>query len=576
MQEVSTEVIRRQLEVILESSDFSASNRFRQFLKFVVEETLAGREKELKAYTIATQVFGRDKNFDPLLDPVVRVEAAKLRNKLEQFYLRRKGQGKDDVYIAIPKGSYVPVFERMVESMSKTTNLASPELAEEIPVCVSVTDSGQNESLVKESEMLIETAEETVNYIGKTEPAPSVDNESRQRGAELSVVILPFSNISSSGEIDHLLSGLAEELAIALTKFEDLKVISAHAISADHAANPDQSALASSLGARFAVSGSAQLDANILRVRVKLVDIIMHTTLWAEKFDEPYTATGLFEIIDTTATQVAAQIGDSFGYIKRTLFREIPSQRTGSIKAFEGILYYHHWAANLSEGRLINAKEALDKAVEADPRYCLAYAMLADIYAVHHQWAYDLFPNDLETARKLARRAIELDAHCQYAQWSNAYVCYLSRDKDQFMHLARLAVSLNPADTNIIAAAGQKLAMCGNWEEGLELIRKAEQLNPFLPSWFHTATFTYCLHKGSLEGALQEAKRILAPRIAGPLFSAAVLGVMGHKEKAAAEVQEVLSIAPDFSDRYKELLNRIFFQDSIIKLLTEGLENAGL
>ena len=80
------EDILTQLDTILESNDFFASNRFRDFLRFVVEETLAGREHELKAYTIATCVFGRDKNFDPLLDPVVRVEAAKLRSKLENYY----------------------------------------------------------------------------------------------------------------------------------------------------------------------------------------------------------------------------------------------------------------------------------------------------------------------------------------------------------------------------------------------------------------------------------------------------------------------------------------------------------
>jgi hypothetical protein len=116
---VHKQAVKEQLEVILESKDFSASDRFRQFLRFVVEETLAGHENELKAYTIATQVFGRDKNFDPLLDPVVRVEASKLRNKLEQFYLRRKGRNKDKVLIGIPKGTYVPTFSIIEEPVLK-------------------------------------------------------------------------------------------------------------------------------------------------------------------------------------------------------------------------------------------------------------------------------------------------------------------------------------------------------------------------------------------------------------------------------------------------------------------------
>ena len=561
---VSKQAVEKQLEIIIDSKDFSASDRFRQFLKFVVEETLAGRESELKAYTIATQVFGRDKNFDPLLDPVVRVEAAKLRNKLEQFYLRRKGQNKDKVFIEIPKGTYVPTFLTIEEPAPK------PYVRDEL--------DDDEDDFVEEAEPEID------DHPGPDSddmPDPDDDEQPFLAGEngklpQATVAILPFANISSAQEIDHLLSGLAEELAIALTKFEDLKVISAHAMNTDAAVSADPKAISNSLGARFILYGSAQLDSNIIRVRIKLADTATHTTLWAEKFDEPYTATGLFEIIDTTVSQVAAQIGDGFGYIKRTLLSEAPSQRTGDIKAFEAILYYHHWAANLAEDRFIKAKEALDKAIEADPRYSLAYAMLSDMYSVHYQWGYTLFPNDLETSLKLSKRAVELDSHCQYAQWSRAYSVYHTRDRDQFVHLTRLAISLNPSDTNIIAAAGQKLAMAGYWEEGLELMEKAERLNPFLPSWFRTATFTYHLHNNDLEAALAEARRITSPAMAGPMFRAAVLGVMGRKEEAAGELKELLAARPSFAGNYQEILRRIIFQDSIIKILVTGLQNAGI
>ena len=564
---VHKQAVKEQLEVILESKDFSASDRFRQFLRFVVEETLAGHENELKAYTIATQVFGRDKNFDPLLDPVVRVEASKLRNKLEQFYLRRKGRNKDKVLIGIPKGTYVPTFSIIEEPVLKV--YARDELDDDFDDYVEADD---HDSYLPEPP----------EGGGKGLPLREEFDEQESAAAaqeklsEPTVAILPFVNISSTQEIDHLLSGLAEELAIALTKFEDLKVISAHAMNLDTDAESDPGVLSKSLGARFILYGSAQLDSNIIRVRIKLADTATHTTLWAEKFDEPYTATGLFEIIDTTVAQVAARIGDSFGYIKRTLFSEAPSQRTGNIKAYEAILYYHHWAANLAESRFIKAKEALDKAIEADPRYCLAHAMLADIYAVHYQWGYDLFPNDLEMAQKLSKRAIELDSHCQYAQWSRAYSCYLVRDREQFVQLARLAINLNPADTNILAAAGQKLAMAGNWEEGLDLMRQAERLNPFLPSWFRTATFIYHLHNNDMEAALAEARRINSPQTAGYMFRCALLGAMGRKEEAALELQELLGKWPSFAGNYQEILRRIVFQDSIKDILVKGLQNAGI
>lgn len=566
MPDVNKQAVKEQLEVILESRDFSASDRFRQFLRFVVEETLAGRENELKAYTIATQVFGRDKNFDPLLDPVVRVEASKLRNKLEQFYLRRKGRNKDKVLIGIPKGTYVPTFSIIEEPALKV--YVRDELDDDFDDYVEEDGSGLHGDD-------LDVAEKGSPFRGEPDEQGGVFAE-QEKPSEPTVAVLPFVNISSAQEIGHLLSGLAEELAIALTKFEDLKVISAHAMNLDTAAESDPRVLSKSLGARFILYGSAQLDSNIIRVRIKLADTASYTTLWAEKFDEPYTATGLFEIIDTTVAQVTAQIGDSFGYIKRTLFSEAPSQRTGEIKAYEAILYYHHWAANLAESRFIKAKEALDKAIEADPRYSLAHGMLADIYAVHYQWGYDLFPNDLEMAQKLSKRAIELDSHCQYAQWSRAYSCYLTRDHEQFVQLARLAISLNPADTNILAAAGQKLAMSGNWEEGLGLMRQAERLNPFLPSWFRTAIFIYHLHNNDLESALAEARMINSPLIAGYIFRSALLGAMGRKEEAALELQELLLKRPSFSENYQEILRRIVFQDSIKDILVKGLQNAGI
>ena len=84
---VSTETVRAELARILKSPRFDASERNRGFLTHVVEEALAGRTDRIKAYTIATEVFGRDAKFDPQLDSIVRVEAGRLRRSLERYYL---------------------------------------------------------------------------------------------------------------------------------------------------------------------------------------------------------------------------------------------------------------------------------------------------------------------------------------------------------------------------------------------------------------------------------------------------------------------------------------------------------
>jgi adenylate cyclase len=101
-------LIQDALQRVLASRDFVNSERKRRFLKFVVQETLAGHAGRIKAYAIALDVFDRDPSFNPVADPVVRIEAGRLRRCLEHYYL---GEGAADrIRITIPRGGYVPHF----------------------------------------------------------------------------------------------------------------------------------------------------------------------------------------------------------------------------------------------------------------------------------------------------------------------------------------------------------------------------------------------------------------------------------------------------------------------------------
>ena len=84
----ASEQVRAHLQRVLASPEFDASGRNRRFLAHVVEEALAGRSARIKAYIIATEVFGRGMDFDPQADPIVRIEAGRLRRSLERYYLR--------------------------------------------------------------------------------------------------------------------------------------------------------------------------------------------------------------------------------------------------------------------------------------------------------------------------------------------------------------------------------------------------------------------------------------------------------------------------------------------------------
>src|SRR5918994_2007141 len=135
---IPPQVIQDALQRVLASRDFRNSERKRRFLKFVVQETLAGRADRIKAYSIALDAFDRDSSFDPVADPVVRIEAGRLRRCLEHYYLTEGAE--DRIRITIPKGGYVPHFivtdgdrRSVPEALSDDDQPNAGQLAELIP-----------------------------------------------------------------------------------------------------------------------------------------------------------------------------------------------------------------------------------------------------------------------------------------------------------------------------------------------------------------------------------------------------------------------------------------------------------
>jgi TolB-like protein len=108
-QDPTSAMVRAELERVLASDGFVNSERLSRFLCFTVEKTLAAEADQLKEYLLGVEVFDRGAAFDPRMDPIVRVEARRLRAKLDEY---NAGAGHEsEVRIVCRKGSYVPTFE---------------------------------------------------------------------------------------------------------------------------------------------------------------------------------------------------------------------------------------------------------------------------------------------------------------------------------------------------------------------------------------------------------------------------------------------------------------------------------
>ena len=129
-----------ELERLLQSRALHGSESLRAFLKFVVLKSVESQNSYLKEYIIATEVFGRSSDYDSRNDSMVRVQAGRLRSKLQEYYL---GEGKDDkVIIDLPKGQYTPVFSYVPELNGSKSNVAvdnKPAAPTELPVSTVAT-----------------------------------------------------------------------------------------------------------------------------------------------------------------------------------------------------------------------------------------------------------------------------------------------------------------------------------------------------------------------------------------------------------------------------------------------------
>ena len=215
---------RQELDRVLASATFRQVDRLKRFLRFVALEALQGRGDQLKEYVIGVQVFDKSASFDPRADPIVRVQARRLRTRLARYY---REEGADDtVVVDLPKGGYAPIF-RIREAASGRRSLGA-------------TLAGQN-----------------------------------------TITVLPFADLSPARDLDYFCEGLRQETIHRLARLDALRVLTTAAGEAGPAAPGDGYPTPAALQ----VTGSVRKAGDRLRTTVHLVDSATASYLWSESID---------------------------------------------------------------------------------------------------------------------------------------------------------------------------------------------------------------------------------------------------------------------------------------------------
>jgi adenylate cyclase len=520
------EQVVEQLDRILASQSFRTTGRLSDFVRFVVQETLAGNQHQIKGYTVATRVFERPGSFDAKADPVVRIQAGRLRRRLAEYY--SKEGATDPIRIQIPKGSYVPEFLRADE----------------------VGDLGRRSKAAAEG------------------PAGS-----RFEGP--SVAVLPFVYIGDVSDVSFLADGITEELVVSLSRFQGLAVIGRQSTLRYKQSDATVEQVSRDLGVRFVVTGSVRKIGDTIRVAAQLTDAVDSSQRWADTLQRDLTTAGLFEIQDEITHRVVASIGDEYGAIPRQLTRETRGKPPHELSAYEASLQFYQYNAVTGLEAHSRARRALERAVEVDPEYALAWAQLGELYLDSQSFGYDPPDNPIESARSCVRRAIALDPLCQQAHVTMAYIQFVCDELEEAVREAETAIELNPNSSYLVGFSAFLIGLSGNLERGREIIEDVERLNPHHPGWLRLVAMLCHLERREYDEALHEARKFRTPRLAwDPLVRAATAGLAGNETVAVSAYREYTELFPEVAGDPVRYIKWFVRPDEHVSALLEGLEKA--
>ena len=265
--EPAADEIRDQLDRILASEPFAHSDRLRRFLRYVVDRTLAGEGDRLKEYVIGAEVFDRNDQYDPRLDSIVRVEAGRLRAKLDEYYV---GAGRrDPVVIRLPRGGYAPAFEQ-----------GQPLVTTPVPTAdTTVTRPART----RRRTALLGVIGAAV-VLGSITVGRSTMSRSPTRPPAVTIAVLPFASYSTEETTRLLAARVTSGVTGHLARYETLGVVSHTSALQFGGARRPLREVAAALNADIVLEGNLLTEGDRVRVDARLVDAATDRKFWVEEF----------------------------------------------------------------------------------------------------------------------------------------------------------------------------------------------------------------------------------------------------------------------------------------------------
>jgi serine/threonine-protein kinase len=517
---------RDQLDRLLASETFQQADRLKRFLTFIVQEALAGRGAELKEYVIGVNVFRKETSFDPRTDPIVRVQARRLRAKLFRYY-REEGR-TDRLMIELPKGGYAPVFKDRETAISPPRSVSAALITRNTALVLPFSDHSADASLdafckgVRDEVVhqlarlsglrLLESRDDRDLDAARDAAALMIGGVVRRDGDRVRVDVHMIDGASGCYLWSESVDGtLAETFAVhervadvVVKRLEpDLKSNGAFRVARPavnlaaqnlylqgryHLNQRTEEGLRKALDffekalgedAQYAVAHSGLADAYGLMAHY---GVLGPAEVWTKAASHAATAVMLDDFSAEGHTSLAhvkaTQDWDWHGAEHEFLYAITLNPRYATA---------HHWyaASCLAPlGRLDEALEELRISQSLDP---VSSIVARDLAVIH------FYRRDFETALEQCDHTIELNPHFAPAYWMLGVIQEQRRDFDESAAAFQRAVYLSPQTPRMHGALGRTFALSGRKKQALDVLRKLEDyakeryVSPLEFAWIHFA-----------------------------------------------------------------------------------------
>jgi adenylate cyclase len=379
---------------------------------------------------------------------------------------------------------------------------------------------------------------------GSVSPGMPRMGEALSLESKPSIAVLPFVNMSGNPEQQYFSDGITEDIITELSRWHQLSVVSRSSSFHFREKSPDVREVGRQLGVRYIIEGSIRQIGNRIRVTAQLVETASGRHLWAERYDR--SPDDIFVVQDEVVQTIVATLVGRLEAAGADIARRKPPS---SLLAYDCVLRGKSlpWGDPEADTETLHLYQ---KAIELDPGYGVAYALLALMQ--EHEWGYDMSGSNqiLDRAYENARRAVELDEDESYCQFMLGHIHLFRGAHDLAMRYHVRALEMNPNSPEHIADMGGLLAYFGKPEESLAWLGRVKRIDPYFnPPWYWfmlgLAQFVGRRHEQAI-GAYEQAQTM-------PFYIHACLAAsyahMGELACAKECSVKTLQQQPDFSTR---------------------------